>query len=297
MAELTVVILNYQTPQLTIKCLESIFNQRWHNKIKVVVVDNASADNSIEQIQNRYPQLEIIHSKANLGFAGGNNLALSKLKTNWILLLNSDTEVEKDSLDQLIIGAEEANFDIASCLLVNTHHKLQPNFGSLPSFIAVLVWLTGADDLLGRWLNLPSYHQEILDAYQQTQQVGWVSGTAMLINRKVIEKIGLLDDQIFMYGEDVDYCLRANRAGFRVGWVKDAKIMHLGGGSSYQPQYSQWLGEFNGLIYIYQKYYGQVIASCLKLWIYFFVLLRILAFSVTLNFKFAKTYCKVLVNL
>lgn len=263
----------------------------------VWVVDNASSDGSVEEIAKKFPQVKVIASKENLGFASGNNLALKKAKSQYYLLLNSDTEVEENSIDNLMEFAKSNDFAICSCRVLNKDGSFQPNGGDLPKLLPLFFWLSGLDDFIKKIFVPISYQQRSKSYYKNGREIGWVSGSVMLIHKSVFERIGFLDKKIFMYGEDVEFCLRVKRAGFKIGWTDRAEITHLGGGSSKRSQYNQWLGEFRGLLYIYQKYYGGVQKSILKILIYFFVMLRVLAFVILGKFDYAKTYAKIIYEL
>jgi GT2 family glycosyltransferase len=181
-----------------------------------------------------------------------------------------------------------------SCKLVDKQGKLQPNAGELPTIQPVLMWLTGFDDLVR---SVASYQERDVNKFYGTRDFGWVSGTAMLISDSVIKKTGVLDEKIFMYAEDVDYCWRAHKAGFKVGWTDNCSLYHLGGGSSENPKYKQWLGEFRGLLYLYNKYYGLIAMIGLRILMYVFIALRSLAFLVLGKVSYAKAYAKILINL
>src|SRR5581483_11916895 len=127
--------------------------------------------------------------------------------------------------------------------------------------------------------------------------VGWVSGSAICFRKEVLEKVGLWDDHIFMYGEDVDYAIRAKRLGFNIGFVKGATITHIGGASSKDAHFKQWLGEFKGILYLYKKYKGNLRAQIVKLAIYKAIILRIIAFSVLQKKDNVKTYVNILKSL
>lgn len=293
----TIIILNYNTRALLDLCIKSIVSKTWKHSLSVLVVDNNSADSSVEFIKKNYQQVNVIQNSKNLGFAGGNNVALRKIKTKYALLLNSDTEVKSKSVDELIDFAQNGDFAISSCKLLNKDGSIQPNAGDLPFWFALFFWLSGLDGIpiIGRFL--PSFHRNDISFYENSGQVGWVSGSAMLIREDVIRKVGFLDDNLFMYAEDTDYCIRANKLGLKIGWTPAAEITHLGGGSLKQPQYQQWLGEFKGLVYLYKKYFGVVSSDLLETIIYIFVIIRILGFLILGKTNFSKIYAKILFNL
>lgn len=296
--DLTVIILNFNTKELLNSCLKSILSKNWKHKVEVVVVDNASSDGSVVLVKKNFPKIKIIESDKNLGFTGGNNLGLREAKSKYVLLLNSDTEVLDNSLDNLIDFMDRSDYGISSCKLTDGEGNFQPNAGELPAPLPIFLWLSGLDDILRKIIPLSSSYQERdKKYYTDEREVGWVSGAAMMVKNQVFQKIGYLDENIFMYGEDVEYCLRAKRSGFKIGWTKMAEIIHYGGKSSNHPQYHQWTGEFRGLLYIYQKYYGFLAALTLKILMYIFILLRSVAFLVVGKPQVSKTYAKVIFSI
>ena len=296
MFDLSIVILNYNTKKLTLDCLKSIYNNKWQKSIDVWVVDNASTDGSADTIKKSFPKVNVIKSKNNVGFSKGNNLGLKKAYKNskHCLLLNSDTLVKPGSLDKLVDFADKEKFDIVSCKLLNTDGSFQPNGGDLPSFLPVFFWLSSLDGLTD---SLPSFHQINERYFTNKEKVGWVSGSVMLVKSDVFKEIGFFDEKIFMYAEDVDFCWRADNNNFKVGWTDSASIVHIGGASSKKPKYKQWLGEFKGLIYLYDKHHGSFKKELLKLQIYFFTSLRVIAFYLIGNKEYAETYAKIIKNL
>lgn len=297
MNELSIIILNYNTPRLIVGCLKSIISQRWRTKFEIVVVDNASTDDSVKVIKDRFPEIKLVQNETNSGFSAGSNLGLKHTQARYHLFLNSDTEVKKGCIDQLLNFIKLGDFGILSCKLINSDGSFQPNGGDLPTFSAIFNWLSNLDNLFTRFgIDLPSLHQTSL-TYYQNNKIGWVGGTAFLVKDEVIKKGGAWDENIFMYGEDIEWCLRATDMGFSVGWTDKAEIIHLGGGSSDRPQLRQWLGEFKGLIYLYKKHFGVVATLWLKVLIYLFVILRVIAFLLLGRLKYSFTYAKIIISI
>ncbi len=292
MPNIVIALINFNTRQLTAECLESIYRFEG-DKYQIWVVDNNSTDDSVGYIKKHFPKVHLIENKENVGFAKANNQILREAKGDYYLLLNSDTYLQEDSISQLHDFAESKGFGISSCLLINKDQSPQPNAGFLPTFGRVVYWLFGMDDLLSLLTSFPSYHLSA-SRIGSFQKVGWVGGTAMFINHKVIEKIGLLDEGIFMYAEDVDYCWRADDAHFKIGLTDKTRIVHLGGGSAKDPRFNQWVGEFKGLLYLYKKRYGWFMQTILKLLIYKAILLRIAVYAILGRSDYSHSYVKVL---
>jgi len=294
MVDMSIVVLNYNTYEETSTCLSSVFKYPPKASFKLLLVDNASTDGSFEKLKTKFKNIQVIENDKNYGFAKGNNDGIQRVYKNsrYVLLLNSDTIVRAGAIDRLFNYAIKAHSDITSCKLVYKNGKFQANGGKLPYFFPVFVWISGIDDVLAKFVRLPSYQAKTQKELGQAQ---WVSGSVMLVASRVFSKIGFFDEKIFMYGEDVDFCLRASRAGFKTGWTNDSEIVHLGGASSkISPQYTQWLGEFRGLLYLYKKHFGLVQSVLLKLLMYLFIFLRMVAFAVIGKFGYSKQYAKII---
>jgi GT2 family glycosyltransferase len=299
MRDLSIIIVSFNTAKLTLQCLESIYANKSRLDFDVWLVDNASSDGTVQKVKSRFPQVKIIESDNNLGFAGGNNLALKKIqgKSKYYLLLNTDTIIHQGFIETIYDVADKNNFGITSCKLLNGVNKPQPNTGSLPNLFTIFVWLSGVDDILRSLIRVSSYQERNSGFYKGTKEVGWVSGSVMLISIEVLSRVGLMDEKIFMYGEDVEYCLRTRRNGFKIGWTDLCTVTHLGGKSSENANYSQWLGEFKGLIYIYNKHYGKIMSWWIRVLIRKFIWLRIMAFFIIGKKEASKAYAKIIKNI
>lgn len=296
MKDLLIVIVNWNTTDLTLKCLKSIHKSNLKLSFDIALVDNGSSDKTIiTKVKNIYPDVIIHESDKNLGFAGGNNIVLKKYSNDYSysLLLNSDTEVKSNVIDQLISEARRYGADVSSCTLVNPNGKLQANVGQLPKLLPMFLWISGIDDIFRMFrIRVPSYQERCEKYYKYSHEVGWLAGTAMLIKREVFKKVGFLDEAIFMYSEDTDYCLRAKSFGFKVYFLAGPKIMHIGGASSKEPQYKQWKGELDGLRYLINKHYLKSYYYLYLILVRVFMLFRSLVFALLGNKNYAKIYFK-----
>lgn len=291
-----IVIVNFNTARVLKECLVSVEKFISRKEVGVIVVDNGSTDKSVEMIKKDFEWVTLIENKQNLGFAKGCNIGIKAVRASkYVFLLNSDTVLQDNAIEKIINFMEEGDFGIGGGVLLNSDLSLQPNAGDLPNFFPVFNWLSGLDDILrSLGFYVSSFHRRDAKYYKREGEVGWVGGTAMMIRRDVIEKIGFLEESIFMYAEDVEYCIRANLSGITVGITDKAKIIHLGGASSKEPKLNQWLGELKGLIFIYNKYKGVVQTQLLKMQVVLFIFLRMIAFGIFANPEVSKTYAKIL---
>lgn len=212
-----IVIVNYNAQRDLKECLVSLKKLRYPS-YKVVVVDNGSHDGSSQMVKAEFPWVELIELKTNLGFAGGNNVGIEyALKNNadYILLLNNDTIVEPNFLNDLVkVASQEARIGlVAPKILFYPDSNLVWSAGG-----KVNLWLGQTKHLFGEEKEdkVPSYNYE----------ADYLPFAAVLIKKEVFEKIGLLDPAYFLVFEDTDFCLRAKRAGFRLIVCPRSKIWH-----------------------------------------------------------------------
>lgn len=238
---LLVVIVNYRTANLTVDCLESLVDEiKALPGTQVVVTDNDSGDDSVEKIaaaiaRNQWQDwVELMPLERNGGFAFGNNAAIRPPLEKgelppYVLLLNPDTVVRSGALKELVEFMEKhPQIGIAGSRLEDPDGTPQQSAFRFPSFLSELDYslrFGPISKLLNRWtLALP-----VSDTPHPTD---WVAGASMIIRRQVFEAIGLIDENYFMYFEEVDFCLRANRAGWPCWYVPESHVVHLVGQSS-----------------------------------------------------------------
>jgi GT2 family glycosyltransferase len=216
----SVVIINWNGWKDTLECLESLFDVNYSN-YDVVVVDNNSHDDSVIQIKDYAPnkELKLIENEKNYGFAEGNNIgikyALKYFKPDYILLLNNDIVVDKDFLKELVnIGKSDDKIGILGPKIY---------FYDKPD----VIWSAGCKISwkLGRGLHI-GIGQTDHGQYDNPKKVEYISGSAFLIKKGVINKIGLMDKKYFLYFEESDWTLRANQAGYKSLYVPNAKVWH-----------------------------------------------------------------------
>lgn len=307
---LSIIIVSFNTAALTKKCLESIaadvsHSVRLRNRVEVLVIDNKSSDDSTAVIQQTLASaMDVLHGQlikhtSNAGFAQANNLGLAKATGEFLLLLNSDTVVQTGALDALINGlqsnvAKEQRVGLLAASLWNPDGTYQNQGGDQVSLLAVASQWLLLDDLPIIGPYLPSmqkkYHGNIPKPSFQT--LGWVAATALCFSHDTYKQLGDLDKSIFMYAEDVEYCLRAQKAGLNVALTQQARITHVGSASGSSDH--AVIGEVKGLLQIWPHYFSQRSAICLRLLIGLGSSLRIALFGISGNGGKAKLYARVL---
>lgn len=232
-AVLTVIVISYNTRDLTLAALRTLFATTIRTTIRVVVLDNASADGSADAIAVAFPQVQLIRSPENLGFARANNQVAADAATEFLLLLNPDTECHPGAVDNLIAFAEaEPQAGIWGGRTVFPDGSL--NIGSCWRRITLWSIFCLATGLTAAFPRTALFDREAYGSWKRdtVRQVDIVSGCFFLIRRDLWNRLGGFDLRYYMYGEEADLCLRARRLGFRPMITPKATIMHLVGAAS-----------------------------------------------------------------
>lgn len=281
--DLSVIILNYNTKKLLKDCLESIFKQTKGINFEVLVVDNASKDGSVKMIKKMLgvqKNLKLIVNSKNLGFAAGNNLGIKKAKGKYLLLLNSDTLLKENAFKKLVEFAQkQPKAGVVGPKLLNENGRDQPSTAHFFSLPRVFLWLFTGDRFL-------------YSSPRNQQQVDWVMGSAFLIKKEVVDKVGLLDEHFFMYVEEQEWCYRIKKAGWQVWFYPKARIYHLVQGSSPEGKEKVIGWIYEGLLYFYQKHFVRWQVSVLKFLLLTKAVIAWLIGSLSRNENLKKTYAK-----
>jgi GT2 family glycosyltransferase len=230
-----VVIVSFNSWQFLQGCLESLGRtSREGGPIEVVVVDNASTDGTRENLRScGHPGLRLIENESNSGFAAAANAGIRATESEYILLLNPDTVVSPTVIGAMVAFMEEhPEAGIASPKLVLQDGRIDPGcHRGFPTPWASLTYMTGLEKLFPKNRLFNGYHRWHLPL-DETHEVDAVSGAFMLMRRSMLDEIGLMDERFWMYTEDVDLCLRAREAGYRVYYHPCETVLHVKGTST-----------------------------------------------------------------
>lgn len=231
--KLSIIILSYNTKSQTLDCLKSIFNMGTSPDCEVIVVDNGSIDDSVLAIKSLMPWVRLIENKENLGFAKANNQAIRLAQGEYILLLNSDTEAVDCAIEKTLNFMEKhLEIDAVTCRVELENNKLdQACHRGFPTPWASLCYFTKLDKICPKSRLLGQYHLTY-KSLSEPHEIDAPSGCFFLIRKSTIDKIGLLDETYFFFGEDVDWSYRIKQAGGKIYFYPDAKIIHFKGTSS-----------------------------------------------------------------
>ncbi len=231
MAQLDVVILNYNRGDLLRACLRSLFASESVHQINVWVVDNASSDDSVAIVEREFPQVRLVRNERNSGFASGNNLALRQIvadrHSDYVMLLNNDTLAEPDALHTLVAYLEQhpAVGAVGPKLLLLDGSLDLACRRSFPTPAVSFYRMSGLSKLFPRSARFGRYNLSYLDPDVETE-VDALVGAAMVARTAVVREAGLLDETFFMYGEDLDWCYRIKSYGWRIVYDPRAVIHH-----------------------------------------------------------------------
>jgi GT2 family glycosyltransferase len=227
MTDLSIIIVNWNTRQLLYDCLHSIFQHKGKLSLQVIVVDNHSEDGSGEMVKEIFSEVFLVNSGKNLGFARANNLGVRQASGQFILFLNPDTLFIDDSLEKVVdFYARTPGAGFVGCRLLNGDGSLQPSAFPFPG-----LWGFAAANL-GLHVFLPPFLRRKIvfkkEDYQSLLQVDWMRGAFLLASRKNLEEIGYFDENLFMYAEDLDLCLRMKKSGRQNYYFPETQIIHYG---------------------------------------------------------------------
>jgi GT2 family glycosyltransferase len=239
---LSVVIVSYNTRELTLRCLGDLCADLGGLSAEVFVVDNGSADGSVPAVRGAFPSVTVIDVGRNVGFGAANNMALRQATGEYALLLNTDAFVQPGAVAALVsyLGGHPRTAVVGPRLL-NADGSLQRSCYKFPGPARALCENTLLTAALPNHPQLGDYRAWNHDA---EREVGFVIGACMLVRRSAIEQVGLLDEQFFMYSEETDWCRRFRDAGWATAFTPAATVVHLNGSSGKQ-QADRVFNEFN----------------------------------------------------
>ncbi len=228
MPRLTVIIVNYNVRSYLEQSLLSVLSALQHISSEIIVVDNASTDGSVEMVRSQFPGVNFIVNDYNVGFACANNMALQRVQGEFIVLLNPDTLVRRDTFTVLLDSFSKfPESGMIGGKILNEDGSLQLSCRrSFPTPWVSFARLTGLSRLFPKSRTFAQYNLTFLDQ-NEWNEVDAVSGSFMAIRKKVLKDVGYLDERFFMYGEDIDWCYRIKQAGWKIIYEPRAVITHF----------------------------------------------------------------------
>jgi N-acetylglucosaminyl-diphospho-decaprenol L-rhamnosyltransferase len=232
--DLSVVTVAYRSASSISPSIDSVLRQQ-HVTTEILVVDNASPDNTLEVLRQFGQRIRLFENRENVGFGRGCNQGFAAAKGRQVYFLNPDAELTSDTALQTLCRAMEDH----------------PQWG-----IAGTRVLKADDEIEAPALSYPDQDRVTTNFASLPGKIAWVIGASMMVRRNVFEQLGGFDPAFFMYGEETDLCLRARRAGFEIGYVEDVEVRHIGGASEQgKDPYDVWLRRTAGLHQFWKKHY------------------------------------------
>lgn len=254
--KLSVIIVNWNTVDLTVQAIRSVFDQTSNFAYEVVVIDNHSSDNSVEKIKKIFPQVIILENKENFGFGRANNQGMKIAKGEYLFLLNSDTVVLDGAINKLVQYLD-TNRDVMMVgpRLLNADKTFQHACRrNLPTPMSAFYHLFGFVKFFKK-NKVVNFYKKYSDDPECTEPVQAISGAAMMFRKEVYEKIGGFDEHFFMYGEDLDFCKRIYDNSWKTVYVSTAKIIHFGGSSSSKRRIKSLINFYDAMWLYYKKHF------------------------------------------
>ena len=273
--DLSVIIVSYNTRDVLRLCLQHLHECAEGLSLEIIVVDNASRDGSVEMLEEDHPEIQVIRSQTNLGFAGANNCAMRLARGRYILLLNSDAFLKPGALVLAVDHMDRhPNVGLAGGRLIWEDQSWQPSARAFPSVVNDFLILSGLASRFprSRFFGRPEWTWA---DPMKPAEVDWVPGAFAIIRPEVLAQTGLFDEAFFLYYEEVDLCRRIRTLGYKIAYWPDIVIVHLGGASSktihgavlsyFGSQVTLWSLRSKFLYYRKHHGFGAQIVRCLDL--------------------------------
>ncbi|MFC1559535.1 glycosyltransferase family 2 protein [Candidatus Margulisiibacteriota bacterium] len=257
MQDLSIIIANHNSKEYLDRCLSSVVKTASDISHEIILVDNASSDGSVKLVREKYPQVKVIENGENLGFSKASNKGIRSAAGKYIMLLNNDVLIKERALKKLVdFLRENSDAGAVGPKLLNIdgtiQHQCRRDF---PTPMNAFFYFSGLGRLFPKNKSLNAYLRTYLDD-EVVGAVDSLCGASMVVRKEAIKKIGLLDEDYFMYGEDLDWCYRIKKAGWKIYYQPQAEIVHYGGRTSRQNSYKNIYEFHKAMRLFYRKHYA-----------------------------------------
>jgi hypothetical protein len=260
--ELSIIYVNWNSLDYLRESIASVFQHTREHSFEIIVVDNASPEPGVDSLKEIFPDIKIVKSEQNLGFAGANNLGFRHSEGEYVLFLNPDTKLVAPSIDLLLARSKTLpDAGIVGCKLLNTDLTVQ--LSSIQTYPTILNQAMDAEYLRLRWPECPLWKIAPLFSEKVSLiKVDIIPGACMLLRKTVFEQAGLFSEEYFMYAEDLDLNYKVKAAGFTNYYVGETAIIHHGGTSSSRQKVSQWatIMKYRAMVQLFRKTRGGIYA-------------------------------------
>ena len=255
---LSIIIVNYNVKHFLLQCLQSIEKASNNIKLEIIVVDNNSIDDSVEVLKKKFPYVNIIVNKKNLGFSKANNQAIKIAQGKYILLLNPDTVIQENTLESTInfLNNNKQVGALGVKMIDGNGVFLPESKRSLPRPSTAFYKIFGLSKLFPKSKKFGQYHLNYIDK-NKISEIDVISGAFFMVRKKVLDKIGLLDEQFFMYGEDIDLSYRIQKSGYKNFYFPNTSIIHYKGESTKKTSVNYIFIFYKAMILFVKKHYSK----------------------------------------
>lgn len=262
--EVSIIIVSFNTCQLLKECLQTLAQEAGEIRYETIIIDNASQDSSAEMVAQEFPQVKLIRSSINLGFAAANNLGFAQARGDYVVLLNSDAFLKPQALSRAVAYMRtDSTIGAGGARLIGSDGSWQPSARQFPSILNHFLAVSGLAAKYHRSRFFGRADRTWAD-HNQAAETDWVPGAFLIIPRRVLEQVGYFDERFFLYYEEVDLCKRIKAAGYKIWYWPDVVVVHWGGESSKTltqlnfstvgKQVSLW--QMRSALLFYRKHYG-----------------------------------------
>lgn len=270
--DMSIVLVCWNNKAYLDPCLKSLYEGGLKSSFDVIVVDNGSTDGSQQMLSEKYPQVKLIQNADNVGLGKASNQGIEATSGRHVLLLNNDTLVNGPALDVLVEYLDaHPEAGAAAGKLLNPDGSFQSGFAPFSTLLEEFLIATHIGELL--WAGYPSHGDS-----NEIKATGWMSSACLLVRRAALDKIGLLDEGYFIYGDEADLQYRLNKAGWKVYFLPNSSIIHFGGRS--MDRWKRRKMVYRGKMMFYKKNYGIVSTLLLRALFFVMSLLKLLVWCV-----------------
>lgn len=253
MPDVSIIIVNWNTKEFLVSCIKGVLEKEQRISKEIIVIDNGSRDGSASEVKRVFPSVHLIENERNLGFAKAANQGLQKASGRYVLLLNPDTQVKEEAIDRLVSFMDtHIDTGVDGVQLLNSDGSRQNSIANFPSLATELL-----NKSLLKWL-FPQTFPGKKRHYPEPIEVDSVIGACMMVRRDVINQVGLLDEDYFLFLEETDWCYRIKKAGWKIYHVPQAEVYHFQGKSAESEKKKAKIEHYRSRYHFFKKNRGSL---------------------------------------
>lgn len=255
--DVSIIVVSWNAKEFLRQCLQSIYETIHSVTYEIIVVDNDSSDGSPEMVKKEFPRVKLICTGDNFGFAKGNNIGINHSNGKYLFLINSDVEVKRGCINRMVSFMDKhPEIGLLGPKVQYPDVTLQPSCKSFPTLWNTACYALALDAILPRSKLFSSYLMRYW-RHDKVRPIDVIAGCCWMVRREAVNEVGLLDEEFFMYGEDIDWCRRFWMAGWQVVFFPYAEVIHYGGASSSNASIRFYIEMLRANIQYFKKYHSR----------------------------------------